>query len=408
MKLLFFTYDFPYPLNTGGKNRAFNLIKHSSSDIEIHLFSFVRGKISQGNKNELFKIGVKNIELFDRPFANINAIFSSPLKNFHRLPEVLKLIDPFTAITQKLYLHQAIEERLVEYIQKEKINVVHFESLYTAYYINQKIKQLGVKQIFGTENIEHLLYKEYIRHSVPVILKPLYYIEYEKIKQNELRLLRKADDIIAVTKTESEYFKTVSGKQCEIIPNGVDLSRFSFHFRERTPKVLLFVGNFSYFPNIDAIENFYTSVFVPLNNPDLKLRIIGKNAKSLSFEQNKNVETIEFVEDIVSEYQKGDIFIFPLRIGGGTNFKILEAMACGIPVVAFSDRVKELGIHHNKETLIANNAGEFCDHINKLLTDAQKRKTLSLNARTFVEENYSWKIIGKKLNTFWKKYNEKN
>jgi glycosyltransferase involved in cell wall biosynthesis len=190
-------------------------------------------------------------------------------------------------------------------------------------------------------------------------------------------------------------------KECEVVRNGVDLDEFKMKVRKDTEtKTLLFVGNFSYFPNVDAINYFYHSVFINLPR-DIKLKIIGKKVNTLTFLKDERIEAHDYIPKIQDAYKDVDITISPVRLGGGTNFKILESMAAGVPVVALPDRLEGLDVSNGENIMVAKDEAQFSDAINKLLSDYQLRKKIALNARKLVEREYSWKVIGNNLNTIW-------
>ena len=130
--------------------------------------------------------------------------------------------------------------------------------------------------------------------------------------------------------------------------------------------------------------------------------IVGKRVQKLKILSDRKVIGLPFVENIKDAYAKADIMVSPIRIGGGTNFKVLEAMTYGIPVVAFPARVKSLGIKDGKHMFLAETPSEYVQKIEALLKDSVLRTNMSKKARQLVEENYSWEKTGDKLNKIWK------
>jgi len=384
-KILFVTYDFPYPTNSGGKNRAYHMLKHSGSNIEKYLFSFSREDFKKEYKDEMGNIGVEVVGVKKR------RKLSDPRNVFWLLRQ--------ESIFKTLYFSNDTLSEICSIIHQREIDIVHFESFYTAFYISDVIRNMGVKQIFGTENIEFKVYKDYA-DKVSLLLKPLYAFQAEKIKKEEIGLFRKADLCIAVSERDAKLIREYA-KKCEIVKNGVDLDEFKFEApKKKHGKNLLFVGNFSYFPNVDGINYFYDSVFKNLKD-DMTLTIVGKKVQTLPFVDDPMIESKEFVPKIADEYSKADLVVSPLRLGGGTNFKVLEAMAKGVPVVALPQRLEGLGVKDESDIIMVNNEDEFIDKIKILLNDFDLRKRISRKAREFVEGEYSWEVIGAKLGYIW-------
>lgn len=382
-KVLFITYDFPYPLNSGGKSRSYNLMKFTASEkVDIFLASFIRNSYKTPDNEKLEEIGVEKIWVFKRRKV--------------RNPKVLvKTAMSSSSIFKNLYYDKKFEQKIINIISEERIDIVVFESFYSAFYISAKISKLGVKQIFGTENIEHILYFDFAK-SKSKVLQRLYMRQVERVRKEEEKAYGAADCILAVSNEEKEYIEKKTSTPVFVVPNGIETKYFSFKPRNGKTKKLLFVGNFSYFPNIDAIEFFYRNVFQ--NIPDAELTVVGKNQNKLPFlGRDKRVESIDYVEDIRQIYYNADIFIFPVKFGGGTNFKVLEAASCGTPILAIPDRVKGLGFAPDKHFVSATTATEFMAGIRRLTEDENLKTDIAKNARKLIEEEYDWKEIGRRL-----------
>lgn len=386
MNVLFFTYDFPFPTNSGGKTRAYNLLKFAKKDAEITLFSFTRRTPKKSDIEAAEQIGITDIRLFPRRRVfdprNALSLFSN------------------RSIFSSLYFDKEIFSELIRVVKAKSIDLVHFESFYAGFYMHHELQLLGVKQVFGTENIEYLLYKEYAANQKMALLRLLLREQVKKIKTEEEKFYSLSDCILTVTESEKKYVSSVSEKKIEIIANGVDVTSLRSS-KKREKRTLLFIGNFTYFPNRDAMQWFMETVFPKLPS-DITLVVVGKNASRQSFLNNPRVEVEEYVEDVADVYSRGTVMVAPIRIGGGTNFKILEAMASKIPVVALTNRVQALDFKDGKELMIADSASEFTEKIIRLLDDEKLREKIAENAFAIVEKKYNWTTIGARLYNTWK------
>jgi polysaccharide biosynthesis protein PslH len=388
MRVLFFTYDFPYPTNSGGKMRAYNMMKYAKAGNDITLFSFVRDTYLNEYMTKMKEIGITSVETFPRKPVKSLRNLSVPFRNH--------------SLFRQLYYDNSVADRLYREVRDSKIDIVHYESFYPGCYLSEKIRGLGAKQIYGSENIEYKLYEDYVSRNTPALLKPFLSPQIRKIKAEELHLVRNADMTLTVTESEKAFFSTFTKKPIHVIENGVEVDEFSNKIRRRTKKfTVLFVGNFSYFPNKTAVEFFYTQVMKKIADDSLLFKIVGKGASQFQSFADPRIETIEFMDDIKDAYYSADIFVCPIAIGGGTNFKILEAMATGLPVVAFTDRVTEIGAKHDRDVLTADTGEEFLAAVQKLITNAKLAEHLAKNARKIIEEKYAWDAIGKRLQKAW-------
>jgi len=386
-KVLFFTYDFPYPTTSGGKNRAYHMLKYGGQNVELHLFSFIRSDFKKEYVDEIKKIGISNITLFERKSADKKNLIKILIES------------PFQSIFKSLYYSKEVEKQLHAYLLENKISIFHAESFYTSFYISNTIKQMGIKQIYGSENVEHILYKEYVKNSSPFYLKSGYRYQVKKIEHEERLVSNISDTTIAVSEEDKSVFETITQAPVEIVDNGIDTKNIQV-VKRLGKRSLLFVGNFSYFPNIEAVENFYKNTFVYLN--DAKLIVVGKKAREkLSFVKNKNIEVYNFVPDLVDVYRKADIFVFPIQFGGGTNFKLLEAMAYGLPVVGFDDKIKNVRGLKAGDYVAVRTYVQMKEAIEELFTNRAHQDSLAKRARSVVESNYSWEKIGKNLSNIW-------
>ena len=387
MKVLFVTYDFPFPITSGGKNRAFNLIKHCAKDADIYLFSFVRDDFHSDFLDELNKIGVRKTNVHKR----------KKLSNLLNFPEtILKN----SSIFKTLYFENEVVLKLKEIINEEEIDLVHFESSYTGFYINSDISRMHVKKVLGTENIEFMLYEEYAA-SQNIIKRPLISYQAGQLKKEELLMVRNADAVTAVTQKETEILEALTGKKCSIVSNGIDPDEFPYKFEERLKNNILFVGNFTYFPNVEAVNFFYENVFEKLDSK-ITLTIVGKKAEQTFRFNNHRIIIKDFVEDIISEYRNADMLVFPIKVGGGTNFKVLEAMSLGVPIVAYPERLAGLNAVSEEHFLEALRGEEFVNQIERLYKDLPLREKITKKSRILIEENYAWDNIAKDLIKVWR------
>jgi len=393
MKVLFITYDFPYPLNSGGKVRAYNLLKYAASkDTELHLFSFTRGEVSSESITKIKEIGIQNVivrarrKLLDP--RNISVFLSQ------------------SSIFKVLYYRKKIEQELIEYIKDNNIDLVHFESYYVSFYIAEVVSRTNAKVVFGTENIEHMLYQEYVSQQNSLfLLNPLFTSQVRKIKKEEVESFKKSHIIIAVSSYEASLIEDLIQKKIPVIPNGVNVEEYSFtQKKNESLNNLLFIGNFSYFPNVDAM-NYFCKKVLPNLAASTVLTIVGKSSRQ-SYDTLPRVRLKKYVEDIKAEYQKADLFVFPVRFGGGTNFKVLEAMAIGLPIVGFPEKIKSTGAKDGAHFIQAKTAQEFIAAIKRLQEDKKLYSAIAQNARLLIEEQYDWKKIGISLQNVWRKVYE--
>lgn len=381
MKILFFTYDLPFPLDSGGKIRSFNLIRELSKKHKIHLFSFYRNKNQLNNLAELEKY-CQSIKTFKRRKVN-------SLKNIFYLP-----FFPFPAA---LYFDQRVKTELVEKVKANKFDIIHFESFYTTAYLSKKIK---TPQIVGTENVEWQVYKNYVDIQKNLLVRIFLQIEINRIKNFEEKSWRSSTANLAVSNENAKYIKQVSGKKCYLIPNGIDIKNFNIVKKEeKRIKNVLFIGNLKYIQNQDAVDWLINDIWPRIKfKEQTKLLIVGQETSRLKSKiKGKNIEILENIKDIKKIYSMADVVVAPIRIGSGTQFKILEAMAAGIPIVTTSLGAEGIKHDNKKWAIIADSSEEFISSIETLLPDQKITKNIADNAKEIIKKYYDWSKITKDL-----------
>jgi glycosyltransferase involved in cell wall biosynthesis len=184
-----------------------------------------------------------------------------------------------------------------------------------------------------------------------------------------------------------------------VIANGVDLNAFApSEPSEPGEPVLLYTGSMSYYPNIDAVQFFFSKVYGPLRQevPDIRVQIVGHDPPRQIRDLVKlpGVEVTGSVPDVRPYYNGATVFIVPLRLGGGTRLKIVEAMAMDLPVVSTTVGAEGLAIHPGENILIADDAASFAESVLRLLRDASLRKQIAEGGKRLAHE-YDWMEITK-------------
>ncbi|MBU7015578.1 MAG: glycosyltransferase family 4 protein [Theionarchaea archaeon] len=225
---------------------------------------------------------------------------------------------------------------------------------------------------------------------------------YETAVKKERSALAMADAVMVTSFRDKETlirkFK-VKGA-VHIVPNGVDTSlicpasesekekeKDKLGFSNKT--VVLFTGS-SHPPNREAVRHI---VRMAHDLPETLFVVAGRVGDSLT--STRNVLVTGYVEDMTSFLRAADIAVNPVTSGSGTNVKMLEYMAAGLPVVSTPTGVRGLDVESGVHAMVQN-LEEFPSSLDVILKDEDLRETLSRNGRTLVEEKYNWKKISEK------------
>jgi polysaccharide biosynthesis protein PslH len=376
-KLVYFTSRFPFPLTKGDRLRAYYQIRELSKTYDIYLICTNETKVSEREKEELSSF-CKEIHVFKlkrwKIYASlaVNVLSSNPFQvaYFHQLAIQRKVDQLLTQIQPDHILAQLL--RSSEYVKN------YHQCSKTIDYMDALSK--GMERRYETGN---------------PIYRFLFKMEFKRLKEYERKIFDYFENQIIITKQDKGFIFHPDYRKIEVIPNGIDISFFE---SQNVPKTndIVFIGNLSYEPNIQATEFLYKHVHKAY--PNLKIQISGANPeKRVSKLAEENFKITGFVEDIRQAYSSGKIFVAPMFIGTGLQNKLLEAMAQGIPCITTSLVNNALGAKVGEEILVADSEREFMIAIPNLLSDEVLYQKLQSNAKRFVHEKYSWNSINEKL-----------
>lgn len=389
MKILILTPYLPYPLMSGGQIRSYNLLKNLSQKHEITLFSFIRKDEEKKYLPELSKY-CKKIEVFKRrPAWSIKNIILAGLTLY-----------PFLV---SIYLSFKLRKTIKKELEKEKYDLIHAET----FYVMPNIPKTSVPILLVEQTIEYIVYQHFVENIKIPPLKWLLKIDVAKIKHWERHYWEKANMVIAMSEADKKIMQTLSPKlKIEIIPNGVDFNFFnkSKETLGKTPTIL-FVGNFKWLQNREAVITLVSEVWPKIIDKieDVKLWIVGQNpTKEITDLSKDNIIIDQTVTDIRKAYLNSDVLLAPIKGSGGTRFKILEAMASGIPVVTTPIGIEGIDAENEKEVLIRDESVGLAEAVIKLLKDRFFYRDLTTSARALTKEKYNWENIGEKLDKIYK------
>jgi len=257
----------------------------------------------------------------------------------------------------------------------------------------------GYPVALDEHNVESALLRR--RLAVETGISRLFYSWQQKWLENfEQNATRQVRQIWACSDIDARQLRQFAPQTpVTVIPNGTDRDYFQpLTDVQVEEKSLVFVGGLNWHPNLDGLCWFDREVlpFLLPKHPDLRLHIIGDGSQPQWLHKN-NLICHGRVEDIRPCMAQAAVFVVPLRIGGGTRLKILNAMAAGCCVVATSTGAEGLATVNGENILIGDSAGDFAAQIVAALTSPVLRKKIGQNAEHFIRNNYDWDLVGERL-----------
>jgi glycosyltransferase involved in cell wall biosynthesis len=221
------------------------------------------------------------------------------------------------------------------------------------------------------------------------------------MEREERRWLPLTPLTVAVSEVDRGRLQSMApAARITVVPNGVDLDFFTQ--RPEAGTGLVFVGGSTWFPNLDGMSWFGQAVVPELARLGVtaSVRWVGRTTPGEAdrFRKDFGIQAVGYVDDIRDHVAAAQCFIVPLRVGGGTRIKILDAWAMGKAIVSTTIGCEGLDARDGENMLIRDEPGAFAEAVRLVLADADLRRRLGEAGRRTVEERYSWDAIGREMN----------
>jgi polysaccharide biosynthesis protein PslH len=396
MKILAVTTKSPYPLNEGRALRTYNLLKQLARVHEVHLVSFVQSREELDGLKAMHEFcGLVEAEPLYLNFVPLRIALDALREPFSEAP---------LAVTK--YATSGMRRRIKRLMDEHHYDILHLDMLHLGEYLPMGGRAITV---IGQHNVESILLERRAERETRYLQGLYLRYQARKLARYEAAVCRRADRVIAVSEVDAGELAQMTGRQdIATIPNGVDTSFFEDDSDATVkPASLIFVGGFTWFPNLDGIEFFCEEILPRIAEkiPDVSLTVIGQNpdnAKTRAIAANPRVKVAGRVDDIRPYVAEAAAFIVPLRIGGGTRLKILDALSMGKAIVSTSIGCEGLAVEDGISILTGDSAQAFADSVVKVLQDPGLGRRLGEEGRQLVKSVYDWEVIGKRLGNIYK------
>jgi glycosyltransferase involved in cell wall biosynthesis len=256
------------------------------------------------------------------------------------------------------------------------------------------------RTVLSLHNIGHWQYRSMAAAERNLPRRALLGAQAGMIRRLERTHLPCFDAIAVVSELDRRRLAGLSTAPVVVVPNGIDAARQQPLAGDGEPGTLLFVGNLAYAPNADAVIDFCRRALPLLVErvPDVRLLIVGdRPPAAVRRLAGAHVEVVGLVEDVAACYERARLAIVPLRAGGGTRYKVLEAMALGRCVVSTPFGVEGIEVADGREVLLASPGAPFARRVEQALGDPVLRRGLIERGRAFVEREHDWGLSAARL-----------
>jgi glycosyltransferase involved in cell wall biosynthesis len=298
-------------------------------------------------------------------------------------------------------------QRLAGWLAREAFDVVHVEGIELSPYLGIiEAARPRPLVVFDDHNCEYLLQQRAFLTDLRVPARwasaAYSFVQWRRLRRYEAQTCRRADCVLAVSEADAASLRAVvPDLDVTIVPNGIDTRSYQPQppsSEVQVPKgTLVFTGTMDFRPNVDAVLWFTRRVLprVQAEMPEVHLLVVGQrpHRRLDVLRENPAVTLTGWVEDVRPYIAQAMVYVAPLRMGGGTRLKLLEAMAMGKPVVATRLGAEGYPVTGGRELLLADTPADFAAAIVALARAPDQRAALGQAARAFVEQRYDWQAI---------------
>ena len=375
MKIFVLLPRIPFPLEKGDKLRAFNQIKQLAKHNEIVLCAL----------NDNAKVSEQDAFRALQPYCqSINFIKISK-------PQIaLGLMRAFfkgLPMQCGYFYNRKAAKKINALIEKHKPDMLFGQLLRVAEYIRKK----DISKCIDYQDVFSYGMKRRADIASP-LTRPIYNMEYHRLCRYEAAIFDDFDVKTIISEPDRDLIPHPKKNEILIIPNGVDHEYFKPQEREKKYD-LVFTGNMSYAPNVNAVEYLATEILpiVWKTLPEVKIYIAGATPDpKIKKAASERIIVSGWLDDIRDAYAQSRVFIAPMRIGTGLQNKLLEAMSMGLPAITTPLANGSLCAENGKEILVGSNAEELAQHIITLLTDKEKATQIAKAGFDFTNRVYDW------------------
>lgn len=395
VRILYVTQIVPYPPHGGVLQRGFNLVRELGRHHQVTLLAF-------HHPDEL-----PNGEPLDRSRTELGR-FCARIEYFPLWPKqsaLHKLVAfsagalyplPFSVLAHK---SAALARRIAQLCGDQTQDIVHLDTIALAPYARFCA---GVPTVLVHHNIESQLMARRADYESNALARAYVRAQASRLTRYERRESGKFPLNITVSDADAATLGQICpGVATAVVPNGVDTEYFTPHFGEETP-ALIFTGGMNMFANRDAVEWFLDSIWplIKAAVPGVRFYAIGQRPSTRILDvaaSDSAVEAPGFVDDVRPWVARSAVYVVPMRVGGGTRLKMVDAMAQGKAIVATSLGAEGIDGEDGKHFLLADEPEQFAGYVVKLLQDRELLNRFAVAARQRAEERYAWPILGRRL-----------
>lgn len=400
MNILWLSHLIPYPPKGGVLQRTYNMVREVGKYHDITLVAFNQESLLKASlpgeefplahaKDELLK-HVSEVLLMDIPEDSIPG---------GRYLTALKAIMQNSSYNMEWLKSGVARRALRKLLSEKRFDAVHIDTISLCVYADIF---RGIPIVLNHHNFESEMLNSRSSKE-PSLFKRLYYrFEAARLLKSEIKWCRLVELNLTCSDDDAEAMQTKIGKGSYLtVPNGVDTSYFYPH-TSITPieRSIVIVGGLSWYPNREAVEYFIRDIWPLLKSqvPGVKVDIVGRGPTDEMLrlaEADEFFNVHGFVDDVRDFLWSSQFYLCPIRTGGGTKLKILDALATGCCIIADPFACKGINVQNGIDVTFAHKPQDYVDSIQALLMNPEQQDNLRKAGPELIRKKYSYTGIGK-------------
>ena len=395
MKVLFLSQIVPYPPHGGVLQRGYNLVRELGRNATVHLLAYVHPDVLAT------PAAIEDSRRALREFCATVEYFPLWPKNsrFHRLAALgagTISREPFSVIAHR---SRAFAHRVTEEVRHNTPDVIHVDTIALAPFVPAGH---SIPTALTHHNVESMLMARRAQVEQGGLARAYLRREAAKLRAFEAAVSATFDINIVMSEQDARVLEDISpGVRSAVVPNGVDVDYFTPRPEAETP-ALMYGGGMNMFANRDAVMFFLNDVWPVVRErvADVKFFAVGQDPppELLAYAaRDPRVVVTGYVPDIRPYIWQSSVYVVPLRVGGGTRLKVLDAMAMGKALVSTSIGCEGIEVTPGEHLIVADGADALAEATVALLQDRERRIQLGRAARALVEAQYAWRVVGQLL-----------
>ena len=299
---------------------------------------------------------------------------------------------------------RALRRAIREYAASHQVDLWHCE--WTPY--AEPLRCLsGARRLVMAHNVESLIWQRYFENEMHLLKRWFILQQWRKFVRFERRALRESDRTVAVSPEDAALFQRAFGvDSVDVVDNGVDTEYFRPSSGPRNPDRILFLGSLDWRPNLDGVNQLLEHLYPAVRRewPSVTFCIVGRNPPASlrrRVEALAGVELHADVPDVRPFLTSSAVMVVPLRIGGGSRLKILEALATGLPVVSTRVGAEGLALDDGRHLTVRETVPELAGAVLECLRHPDPALARAEEGRRRVLERYDWDALADRLEQIW-------